>query len=127
MQKAKVTINYKVPSWHFCNDDRLDGGELTKHTCRFCIKTGKSYTCVLYDQSLYSDGTLIQKTDGCKRACVGLPTEVTERDTSNSLQVPPKEIMKQTIDTYTKHVKELRAQGYPQAMAETFARKFTLE
>lgn len=120
-----MTVNYKVPSWNFCNEDRLDGGELTKHNCRFCIKSGGSYRCLLYDKPLYTDGQLIEKTNQCKLACVGVATEVSYEEAAPP--VPPKELMKMTIETYTKNLADLLRQGYPRAIAENVAKQLTLK
>ena len=125
MQKVKVTVNYKVPSWDFCNDDRLDGGKLTKHKCRFCVAEKGSYKCMLYDKSLFADNSLVRKTHECKLACVGVPTEVVEPEAEPA--VPPKELMKMAIDAYTKNMKDLLNQGYPRAIAENVARQLTLK
>lgn len=120
-----MTVNYKVPSWHFCNEDRLDGGDLTKHNCRFCIKSGGSYRCLLYDMPLYTDGKLIEKTHLCKLACVGVPTEVSYAEAEPP--IPPKDLMKMTLDIYNKNLNDLLGQGYPRAMAEQVAKQLTLK
>ena len=125
MQKVKVTVNFSVPTWHFCNDDRLDAGKITNRKCRFCVKTGGSYTCSLYDQSLYTDGSMIQKAHACKLACVGVATEVVEPDPGPTIS--PKELMEHTIEQYSKTVKELQRQGYPQPLAEKAAKQYILK
>ena len=40
--------------------------------------------------------------------------------------IPPKDLMKQTIELYSKTVSDLVAQGYPRPMAEQAAKKYIL-
>ena len=125
MQKVKVTVNFKVPSWDFCNDDRLDGGELTKSKCRFCDAERGHYSCRLYGEALWANDGLIQKTHQCKLASIGIATEVEEPAPGPTIS--PKELMKHTIELYSKTVKDLQSQGYPTPLAEKVAKQHILK
>ena len=80
---------------------------------------------MLYGESLYADDSLIQKTRQCKLACIGIAQEVAEPAPGPT--IPPKELMKHTIELYSKTVKDLQSQGYPQSMAEQVAKKHVLK
>lgn len=79
---------------------------------------------MLYDRPLTVDNGLISKTRDCCRASAGFPSEVDSTPQVPTIQ--PKELMKQTIDVYTKTVDELLKQGYPRQMAEQAAKKHIL-
>ena len=60
MKRVKTTVTYKVPDWEFCNCSRL--GKPTKDMCRFCVKHGKNYVCVLHNMPLdVVEGILVKK------------------------------------------------------------------
>lgn len=125
MQKVKTEINYKVPSWNFCNMDShtILSGKVSKETCRFCIKKSGAYQCILHNEPLNYDGTFIEKTQGCKVASVGVHVEILDPEPP---QIDPKELIKLSIDGYEAQVKSLVAQGYPYNMAATLAKKYML-
>lgn len=120
MKQVKTTVNYKVPDWEFCNCSRL--GKPTKDMCRFCVKHGKGYVCVLHNMPLdMVEGILVKKDMACVRATAGFTSEV-----EDDIQVDPKTVMKLTLQEYRKAYKQLIAQGYPDAMADKLAQQMTM-
>ncbi len=120
MKKVKTTVTYKVPDWEFCNCSRL--GKPTKDMCRFCVKHGKGYVCVLHNMLLdVVEGILVKKDMACIKATAGFPSEV-----EDTIQVDPKTVMKLTLQEYRKAYKQLIAQGYPDAMADKLAQQITM-
>lgn len=120
MKKVKTTVTYKVPDWEFCNCSRL--GKPTKDMCRFCVKNGKNYVCVLHNMPLdMVEGILVKKDPACIRATAGFPSEV-----EDTIQVDPKTVMKMTLQEYQKIYKQLLAQGYPDTMANKLAQQMLL-
>lgn len=120
MKKVKTTVNYKVPDWVFCNCSRL--GKPTKDMCRFCVKHGKNYVCVLHNMPLeVVEGTLVKKDTACIKATAGFPSEV-----EDTVQVDPKTVMKMTMQEYRKAYNKLVGQGYPDAMADKLAQQLIL-
>ena len=120
MKRVKTTVNYKVPDWEFCNCSRL--GKPTKDMCRFCVKHGKGYVCVLHNMPLdMVEGILVKKDMACVRATAGFTSEV-----KDNIQVDPKTVMKLTLQEYRKAYKQLIAQGYPDAMADKLAQQMTM-
>ena len=121
MKKVKTTVNYKVPDWEFCNCSRL--GKPTKDMCRFCVKHGKNYVCVLHNMPLgVVEGMIVKKDTACIKATAGFPSEVEDND----VQVDPKTVMKMTMQEYQKIYKQLLAQGYPATMANKLAQQMVL-
>ena len=120
MKLVKTTVNYKVPDWEFCNCSRL--GKPTKDMCRFCVKHGKNYVCVLHNMPLdVVEGILVKKDTACIRATAGFPSEV-----EDDIQVDPKAVMKMTMQEYQKIYKQLLAQGYTDTMANKLAQQMVL-
>lgn len=120
MKRVKTTVGYKVPSWEFCNCSRL--GKPTKDTCRFCVKHGKGYVCVLHNMPLdMIEGILVKKDMACVRATAGFTSEV-----EDDIQIDPKAVMKLTLQEYRKAYKQLIAQGYPDAMADKLAQQMIM-
>ena len=104
MKRVKTTVNYKVPDWEFCNCSRL--GKPTKDMCRFCVKHGKNYVCVLHNMPLdVVEGILVKKDMACIKATAGFPSEV-----EDIIQVDPKTVMKMTLQEYRKAYKQLAQQ-----------------
>ena len=121
MKKVKTTVTYKVPDWEFCNCSRL--GKPTKDMCRFCVKHGKSYVCVLHNMPLdMTEGVLVKKDPACIKATAGFESVVED----TSVQVDPKAAMKMTMQEYQKIYKQLLAQGYPDTMANKLAQQMVL-
>ena len=121
MKRVKTTVTYKVPDWEFCNHSRF--GKPTKDTCRFCVKHGKSYVCVLHNMPLdIVEGVLVKKDFACIRATAGFESVIEDTD----IQVDPKDVMKMTMQEYLKIYKQLLAQGYPDAMANKLAQQMVL-
>lgn len=79
---------------------------------------------MLYGTTLSVNGRMINKTKECCRATAGFASVIDEPPPAPT--VPPKELIKQTIATYSKLVNDLMTQGYPKAMAETVAKKYLL-
>lgn len=126
MKTIKSTISYRVPHWNYCNVDRFDiDATPSKQVCQFCIKTKNAYHCVLYNQPLMSDGTQISKVRQCCRATAGFESVIEEQPQVPT--IPPKDLMKQTIELYSKTVNDLIGQGYPRPMAELAAKKYLLD
>lgn len=124
MKRVTSTITYKVPNWNFCNEDNFDFDcRPVKATCRFCAKDKTGHHCLLYDKPLSVSNGLIQKLPACVDATAGFAS-VIEPDEVPTLD--PKDLMKQTINMYEKTVKDLMAQGYPQPIAATTAKKHVL-
>lgn len=120
MKRVKSTVSYKVPNWEFCNCSRL--GKPTKDTCRFCVKHGKGYVCVLHNMPLDTvEGTLVKKDMACIRATAGFTSEV-----EDDIQIDPKAVMKLTLQEYRRAYKQLIAQGYPDAMADKLAQQMIM-
>lgn len=125
MKRIQSQVTYTVPAWNFCNNDNLlPGGRLQKDVCRFCIKDKFGHRCLLYDQPLKTDGEFIDKVRACCKATAGFASVIDEAPQVPTIQ--PKELIKQTIDLYTKTVDELLKQGYPKPLAETVAKKYLL-
>lgn len=121
MKRVKTTVTYKVPDWEFCNHSRF--GKPTKGMCRFCVKHGKSYVCVLHNMPLdIAESVLVKKDVACIRATAGFKSVVEDTD----IQVDPKAVMKMTIQEYQKIYTQLLAQGYPGAMANKLAQQMVL-
>ena len=119
MKKVKTTVTYKVPDWEFCNCARLG-----KDMCRFCVKHGKSYVCVLHNMPLDTvEGVLVKKDPACLRATAGFESVVEEE---TNIQVDPKAVMKMTMQEYQKIYTQLLAQGYPDTMANKLAQQMVL-
>lgn len=120
MKRVKTTVTYKVPDWEFCNCSRL--GKPTKDMCRFCVKHGKGYVCVLHNMPLdMFEGILVKKDMACVRATAGFTSEV-----KDNIQVDPKTVMKLTLQEYRRAYKQLIAQGYPDAMADKLAQQMIM-
>lgn len=128
MKRIESTISYVVPGWNFCNSDNLDKyGQVTKKRCNFCIKEKQGYRCALYDTGLSTYNELIEKTKACCKATAGFNSRVVVENVPDKEYImPPKELVKQAVDSYNKKLNELLTQGYPRQIAEMAAKKFTL-
>lgn len=121
MRQIKSTVTYVVPNWNFCNSDNvIHGGEITKNTCRFCIKSKTGHHCVLYDRSLSVNDGLIYKVRACCEATAGFASAIDLPPPTPTIN--PKELMRHTIDLYTKTVNDLVNQGYPRSLADIAAK-----
>lgn len=126
MKKIKSTVTYRVPHWNFCNSDNLlDGSELSKNACRFCIKTKTGRYCALHDETLDVNDGFIKKAAACRKITADPRIEI---DTTPQVPtIQPREIMKQTIELYNKTVNDLIAQGYPKQLADNLAKQYVLD
>lgn len=123
MKNIKSTVTYTVPNWNYCNSDNLiNGGELTRNVCRFCVK-GR---CLLYDKPLSVSDQLISKTRECCKATVGFQSNIDATTPPPVPTIQPKALMKQTIELYNKTVNDLIAQGYPKQIADATAKQYVL-
>ena len=123
MRKIKLQLQYRVPSWNFCNHDSYaTAPNFSKERCRFCVSTKGGYHCLLTDEDLTSDSSFINKTATCIRATAGFAVSADE----HNIQVDPKLIMRETLITYNKALNDLLNRGYPRQMAETIANKYVL-
>lgn len=124
MRNIKVAVEYRVPSWNFCNVDSVTvNGTVSKSRCRFCVTTKQGTRCSLYDEDLLTDSTFTHKTKKCIKATAGFQVTADEPTT---IDVDPKLIIKETLNSYKKTVADLVKQGYPQNMAESIATKYIL-
>lgn len=124
MKTIKSNVTYKVPHWNFCNVDRFDmDATPSKQLCQFCIKTKTGYKCALYNESLASKEGAVAKTQGCCRATAGFASVI---EPPAPPTINPLDLIKQTIDMYSKTVNDLINQGYPRAMAESAAKQYIL-
>jgi hypothetical protein len=124
MKRIKSTVTYTVPHWNFCNEDKFDYDcRPVKATCRFCIKDKAGHHCLLYDKSLSVTNGLISKVPACIDATAGFASVIEPDEVPT---IDPKDLMKQTINLYEKTVKDLMAQGYPQSIAASTAKKHVL-
>lgn len=124
MKTIKSTVTYTVPHWNFCNVDRFDmDATPSKQLCQFCIKTKTGYMCALYNRSLSATNGQVDKTKECCRATAGFASII---DPSAPPIINPRDLIKQTIDMYSKTVNGLINQGYPRAMAESAAKQHLL-
>lgn len=125
MRKIKVDLQCRVPSWNYCNcDDPTPDQRYSKERCRFCVSTKQGYYCSLHDEHLMADKHWIYKPDKCIKATAGFRVSI---DEESPPPVDPKLIMRETLKSYNKMVKELMQQNYPRAMAEAVATKYILE
>lgn len=125
MKKIKSTVTYTVPGWNFCNNDNLlPGGRLQKGACRFCVKSKSGYRCSLYDEPLSTSDGMIEKTRACCKATAGYASSIDEPPPAPTID--PRDLMKQTIELYSKTLNDLINQGYPRAIAETVAKQHLL-
>lgn len=124
MKYIESRISYKVPNWNYCNVDRFDyDATPSKQVCQFCIKERGGHRCALYNKPLMSNGQEIQKLPQCCKATAGYESVI---EPAAAPTIPPKDLMKQTIELYNKTVNELLSQGYPRQMAELAAKKHIL-
>ena len=128
MKRIQSTVTYTVPNWNYCNSDNLiNGGELSKHTCRFCVKTKAGHECLLYNESLSVNDGFISKVRACCKATAGYQSNIVTDAAPQGPTIPPKQLMKSTIDLYAKTVNDLLAQGYPRNLAEQVAKQYLLD
>lgn len=122
MRKIKINVQYRVPSWNYCNLDVPTADQrYSKEKCRFCVSSKQGNYCSLYDTQLTSDVNFIYKAPPCIKATAGFAVSVDEPMTP---QVDPQLIIRETIKTYNKTLNDLLSQGYPRAMAEAIATKY---
>lgn len=121
MKRIKTTVTYKVPEWEYCNHHSM--GRPTKDMCRFCVKHGKGYICVLHNMPLdVQDGVMVKKSCQCMKATAGFSI-----DAPDPIDVNPADIMKATMKEYRKLYTQLIAQGYPDSIADNLAQKMLLK
>lgn len=124
MKTIQSKVTYKVPHWQFCNVDKFDiDATPSKQLCRFCIKSKDGYHCLLYDKSLSANNGQVKKLDQCCRATAGFESVIEPPEVPT---IQPKDLMKHTIELYSKTVNDLISQGYPRSMAELAAKQHIL-
>lgn len=122
MRKVKVTCS--IPSWNFCNIDKLPeklSAQIgpSKELCRFCVKKNGNHHCTLYDRALKADGRFTYKVPACiDAAATGLAVE------EPAIRIDPALIIDETLKLYKKTMNDLLNQGYPRNIAETVATKY---
>lgn len=128
MKRIRAEVIYNVPHWAFCNEDSGELYDVPKKVCRFCVKTKGTRICLLYDQTLVDDDGLVSKAQRCKEATAGYRAVIeADKLPSAGPTVEPRQLIKQTIELYSKNVNSLINQGYPRAIAEQVAKKYMLE
>lgn len=126
MKKIKTTVTYKVPKWDYCNHEKMF--KPSKDTCRFCVPTGKNYTCTMHNVPLTAvDNLLIEKAHACVRATAGFGSQVEDVEVGPKMHIDPAVIMKVAINGYTKVYNDLVNQDYPAKLAEEAAKKYMME
>lgn len=70
-----------------------------------------------------SDGKQIQKIRQCCKATAGFESVI---EPATAPTIPPKDLMKATIELYNKTVNDLISQGYPRQIAEQVAKQHVL-
>lgn len=123
MRKVKIEITTKLPSWHFCNSEKVAGLKVSGELCRFCQKTKNGHKCLLYDKWLTSDRGLVDKAPACIKATSNKSAAIVDTELP---QVDPKYIIKESLKTYKQTVDGLLNQGYPQNLAEDIAMKYVI-
>ena len=127
MKRITSGVSYTVPHWGFCNCDANPTNDKSlKVLCRFCVKKGNSYFCVLHEEPLEKGHTLIEKTAKCNRITLGANERIEEKPMEPVPAVDPKKLIKMSIDNYEKQVTSLQRQGYPLEIARTVAREYVL-
>lgn len=120
MKKITTNVTYKVPEWNYCNHSKL--GKPFKEKCRFCVKQGSSYVCVLHNVVLRSEGNmLVCKDSSCARATI-----TSKNIVEDTMHVDPISIMKIAIKDYSKAYSKLIAEGYQSNMAQQLAQQHVL-
>lgn len=124
MKRVSMKVTCSLPSWHYCNYDGFTAnGRFSKELCKFCKKTKAGYKCVLHDQPLTSDPTLVHKCKGCIDVCGRVTDEVVEA------QQPPVDVqalVRDTLKSYNKLRMQLVAQGYPASIVDDVATRYML-
>lgn len=127
MIKAKLQVVAEVPFWDFCNNDKLSLKPVaTKELCRFCVVDSQGHRrCLLSNEALAEKDGLIYKSPQCIAAShSGFEGTLQEEP---QVHIEPKTIIKETVKAYTKTVKSLLNQGYPQDMAEKLTTEYLLK
>lgn len=125
MRKVKIDLQFKAPSWNFCNHDGpTSDGRYSKQLCRFCVSTKQGHYCSLHDEQLAADKTFVYKAKACIDATAGFATSVTPPPEPQAPTIDPKLLIRESIMQYQKTVSMFVAQGYPQQLAEKVAMKY---
>jgi hypothetical protein len=120
MRKGKVKLSFWVPDSIYCNNSIALAK--TAGYCRFCVIKQGSAECQLFNQDLYTKGSIVYKADKCNCSLKFITNE--EVDFINVLPVDIKQLRKDTIDDYCKLYKELIKQGYTADMADKAVRLY---
>lgn len=127
MKRIKSTVSYHVPHWCHCNSDMNEFNGIPKNLCRFAVKTKTGYHCALHNEPLLTDGEWVNKVPACVRATAGVKAEIISDRVDPALPaVEPKQLIKATIELYSKTVNDLINQGYPRQLAEQVAKQHLL-
>ena len=121
MKKVEITVVAKVPSWHFCNNDKIVATlGPSQEKCKFCQKVKGGYKCMLYDEYLSSTPEWVDKSPRCIEATRDGYDVVTDVQPV----VDPKTLIREALKEYNKTIAGLMKQGYPQYLAEQVAMKY---
>ena len=121
MRKVKLELTAKVPSWDFCNHDKLNVSPVpTKELCQFCKTERGIRVCTVFNEVLGEKGGLIDKTAKCIKLTQSFGGQA---DVAEPLEISPKDIVREAINLYSKTYNDLLNQGYPRELAEKFAKQ----
>ena len=127
MKRRKANVTFKVPSWNYCNHQNLlNPTKAERTTCRFCVQGKHTCTCVLTNEQLFSDGTMITKTNNCVLATCGFTDATDIVDMPDKPVVDSKLIAKVVIDEYRATYKGMIDEGYSAIVADKVAREVVL-
>lgn len=126
MKRLKTELTYIVPHWSFCNCDANPTNKASlKYLCKFCVKEGSKYRCALHEEPLTHDSMFVDKAPKCNSITRG-SREVISSEPINVPAIDPKILMKHTLEAYEKQVRDLKSQGYPEALAMSVAKEYIL-
>lgn len=125
MKKIKTVVTYRVPEWDMCNHIG-PGGEPSKDTCRFCVKTKSGHTCAIYNETLSSNGIEIMKTNKCIKA-TAMSKDTVEDDVTQDLGAAVRIVKKDAIDSYHKIYTQLIKEGLSESAADKLARQLIMK
>lgn len=119
MRKRTARVNFKLPSWQYCNHQSLwHPYKADRNMCRFCTKTKQGYLCVLDNLPLLQEGELIMKHHICLKGTGDVEIQESCVDT--------KQVLRVVLDEYRTTYKALVDEGYSHVVADKLAREVVL-
>ena len=119
MQTLKISTTVNVPDGHICNflDTKFD---VSKQKCRFCIGTGSSRYCALFNNTpLMVQGIEVQKCPQCYDKAQPKPDTIQEGP-----RIDLKQLVNDLMAEFMKVRKQLNGQGFPDSLAVPQAIKY---